>query len=263
MSYELIKLNTARNALRYVIKAFNIKELYLPYYICPTLRIAIHKENCKIIYYHIDENFIPLQKFPDNAFILYPNYFGVCGKIVEEFSNRFPNLIVDNAHSFYSDPKGIASFNSLRKFFPKLRDGSFLYTKKIIDIDIEKDMYSYHPQLLTYEELCKNEQRLDFEQIKLMSDTTLKSLSNEDRQQRIDKFNYWKRRLNGNIVLYENDVPFVYPYIANTVQEANNLVEKLKQENIVVYRYWNNLPNSYPEKIFYTNLVAIPLNTFE
>ena len=96
-----------------------------------------------------------------------------------------------------------------------------------------------------------------------MSDTTLKSLSNEDRQQRIDKFNYWKRRLNGNVELYANDVPFVYPYIANTVQEANNLVEKLKQENIVVYRYWNNLPNSYPEKIFYTNLVAIPLNTLE
>ena len=108
-----------------------------------------------------------------------------------------------------------------------------------------------------------SEESLDFEQIKLMSDTTLKSLSNEDRQQRIDKFNYWKRRLNGNIVLYENDVPFVYPYIANTVQEANNLVEKLKQENIVVYRYWNNLPNSYPEKNFYTNLVAIPLNTLE
>ncbi|MBQ8887699.1 MAG: hypothetical protein IJY61_08370 [Candidatus Gastranaerophilales bacterium] len=263
MSYELIKLNTARNALRYVINAFDIKELYLPYYICPTLRSAINKENCKIIFYHIDKTFKPLQDFPHEAFILHPNYFGVCCEIVNELSLKYQNLIVDNAHSFYSEPKGIASFNSLRKFFPILRNGSFLYTKRTLDIDIEKDAYTYEPKILTYEEICKNENRLDTEEIKYISETTLNSLPNPDREKRIEKFYYWQNRLNGKIKLTRDDVPFVYPYLAATQEEANKLVNELEKENITIYRYWNNLPDSYSEKIFYTNLVVIPLNTFE
>lgn len=262
MSYELIKLNTARNALRYVIKAFCIKEIYLPYYICPTLRSAINKENCKIIYYHINEKFMPFQEFPDNAFILYPNYFGVCSRNVEELSKKHKNLIVDNAHSFYSAPKGIASFNSLRKFFPTLRDGAFLYTKRNLEKKIPIDTYSYEPKLLTYEEVCKNEARLDNEDIKYISENTLNAFSIADREERIKKFYYWQKKLNGNIKIIKDDVPFVYPYLAKTEKEANELVNQLQKENITVYRYWNNMPNSYPEKIFYTNLVAIPLNTF-
>ena len=246
-----------------MIRAFNIKELYLPYYICTTLRTAVYKENCKIIYYHIDETFRPLQEFPDNAFILYPNYFGICSRIVNDLSKKYKNLIVDNAHSLYSEPKGIASFNSLRKFFPELRDGSFLYTKKILEKKIPTDTHSYEPKILTYEEICKNETRLDNEEIKYISETTLNAIPKDDKEKRIENFYYWQKRLNANIKLLENDVPFVYPYVAKTEIEANELVNELQKENITIYRYWNNLPSSYPEKIFYTNLVAIPLNTFE
>lgn len=31
---ELIPLNTARNALLYILRARNIKKLYIPYYLC-------------------------------------------------------------------------------------------------------------------------------------------------------------------------------------------------------------------------------------
>lgn len=263
MEYQLIKLNTARNALRYLIRAFNIKELYMPYYICPSLRSAVVKEDCKINYYHINSEFYPLFDFPPNVFILYPNYFGICSRIVEELSKKYKNLIVDNAHSFYSEPKGIASFNSLRKFFPTLRDGSFLYTKNISEFEIEKDVFEYIPQKLTYQDICKNENRLDFEDIKYISESTLNALPKTDKKERIEKFNYWNKRLNGNIKIFENDVPFVYPYVAKTKEDADNLVSELKKENITIFRYWNNMPDSYPEKIFYTNLVAIPLNTLE
>lgn len=263
MEYNLIKLNTARNALKYVINAFCIKELYVPYYICPAIRTAVNKENCKIIYYHIGKDFRPLQKFCNDAYILYPNYFGVCSSIVEELSKQYKNLIVDNAHSYYSQPKGIASFNSLRKFFPMLCDGSFLYTKKLSNMNIQKDEFEYSPKILTYEELCKNENRLDTEEIKYISDTTLNSIPSDDRNSRIEKFYYWQKRFNGNIKLNSNDVPFVYPYFAKSEKEANEIVTELKKENITIFRYWNNMPDSYPEKIFYTNLVAISLNVFD
>ena len=95
MSYFQIELNTARNALRYVINAFQIEELYIPYYICPSLRNAVKKENCKIIFYHIDNKFRPIQDFPENAFILYPNYFGICSTIVDELNSKYKNLLTN------------------------------------------------------------------------------------------------------------------------------------------------------------------------
>lgn len=262
MGYKLVKLNTARNSLRYVIKAFDIKEIYVPYYICPAIRNAVKKENCKIVFYHIDTKFKPTTTFPRDAYILYPNYFGVCSKNVEELASMYPNLIVDNAHSFFAEPQGIASFNSLRKFFPTLRNGSFLYTKKIIDEKFEVDTYSYENKLLSREELVKNENMLDKEEIKYISEITFNYFSDIDllseKQLRKDKFNQFNEKYkvlnNLKIALNENDFPFSYPYLTCNQKDADAFVNSLNQET---YRYWTNLPDSYEEKIFYTNLVSI------
>ena len=45
---DSIPLNYARNCLRYIIQTYNIKEIHLPYYTCPTVWQAIQKEDCKI-----------------------------------------------------------------------------------------------------------------------------------------------------------------------------------------------------------------------
>lgn len=263
MSYNLIKLNTARNALRYVINAFNIKEIYLPYYICPAIRTAVNKENCKIVFYHIDKDFNPMRDFPIDAFVLYINYFGVCFDIVEKLSLKYKNLIVDNAHSFFSAPKGIASFNSLRKFFPILRDGSFLYTERTINESFEIDDFEYTPHLPDYKELCLNEKRLDEAEIKYISPVTEKFFNSIDlekeKRMRIEQFYYWQERLNGNVNIKKDEAPFAYPYLAKTSQLADKLVKQLEKENISIYRYWNNFPDSFPEKVLYTNLAAVPL----
>ena len=126
--YNLLKLNLARNSLRYIVRAYNIKEMFIPYYLCRVIRQALKKENCKPVFYHIDDNFMPSQEFPQSAFILYPNYFGICDKNVKILAKKYPFLIVDNAHSFYSTPKGFAAFNSARKFMP-VYNGSYLWIK--------------------------------------------------------------------------------------------------------------------------------------
>ena len=45
--YKLLKLNLARNSLRYILRTYNIKEIYVPYYLCDVIRHSIIKENCK------------------------------------------------------------------------------------------------------------------------------------------------------------------------------------------------------------------------
>lgn len=263
MNYQIIKLNTARNALRYVIKAFNINEIFIPYYICPAIRNAIKKEKCKSIYYHIDKNFRPKVKFPKNAFVLYPNYFGVCSNIVSELAQEYENLIIDNAHSFYSEPLGIASFNSLRKFFSTLRNGSFLYTIKTLDFNFEVDEFEYEAEKLNFEDICKNENKLDVESIKLISKSTIEIFENLDieleKHRRIKKFKEYKNELSFDFKISEDDVPFSFPYMAKSLEDANVLVKTLENNNIRIYRYWNNLPDNFTEKIFYTKLISIPL----
>ena len=261
-----IELNTARNCLRYVIKAFDIKEIYIPYYNCQSLRNAVFKENCKIKFYHIDKNFYPKENFDKNSFILYTNYFGICDDIVDKLARKYDNLITDNAHSFYSEPKGIASFYSLRKFFPNLKDGAFLYTTKTLNENIPQDEYQYDTKEMSFEELCKNEKRLDYEDIKIINKNTKKYFSKIDTEiekiKRLENFKNWNKLLEKTNLLKISPkmytIPFAYPYLASSEKEANELASDLKLRGINIFRYWNNLPESYEEKVFYKNLIVIP-----
>ena len=265
MEYEIVQLNTARNCLRYIINAFNIKEIYLPFYICPTLRNAVFKETCKIKYYNIDKTFMPKPEFPVDAYIVYPNYFGICSKNVKILSEKYPNLIVDNAHSFFSEPCGIASFNSVRKFFPKIRNGAFLYTTKTLKESYMKDNYSYETADLSYSELVKNETMLDGEDIKLMSDCTknyLKNTNLEDTKRiLIEKFQKYDKKYAGmNLLKFDlekNDVPYKYPLLLEYEKEADKIASSLEKQGITIFRYWNNMPENFEEKIFYKNLITL------
>lgn len=267
MKYKTIKLNSARNCLRYIIKAFNIKEIYIPYYLCSAIRAAIYKENCKINFYHIDENFKPTEEFNKTDYILYPDYWGICSSAVKELSLKYPNLIIDNAHSFYSEPEGIACFNSLRKFFPELRDGAILHTQKVINTTYQKDNYEYIPKIPDYKEICINEQRIDYSDIKLISKTTETLFNTLDikikAKERLNKFYLFHSQYKNdnllNIELKNNQIPFCYPILAKDINAADKIAKSFEEQHITICRYWNNLPDSFIESIFYKQLVAIPL----
>ena len=262
---NLIKLNLARNCLRYIIKAYHVRELFMPFYICPELIKGARKEKCQIKFYHIDKNFYPLIEFPKNAFILYPNYFGICCGNITSLAAKYQNLIVDNAHNVYLKKCGLASFNSLRKFF-NVKDGAYLYINKTLPAELFRDTYTYKEftSPLDYEELSQNETRLNSENIKLISATTERIVNNLDleklRKSRLEKFySYHKQFKNTNelhIELTGNDVPFVYPYlIKDTTTGAS-----LEKSGMLILRYWKPIPKSFPEYDFYKYLIPIPLN---
>lgn len=214
------KFDYARNALRYIIREYKIKEIYIPYYLCDVIRHSVIAENCKPIFYHISDNFMPAQEFPLNSFILYPNYFGICDKNVEKLVNIYPNLIVDNAHAFYAKPCGFASFNSERKFRP-VKDGAYLF--------LNNENFNIEPDLIRREQF-------DFYH---------------------NKFKYTNLL---NIDIDQTSIPFCYPYLAKSIKDADNLVKELKNQGLTIYRYWNSLPESYNEYKFYSRLVPIPIN---
>lgn len=265
MYKHVIKLNTARNCLRYLVRAYNISEIFTPYYICPTIKAVLRKESVKINFYHIDKNFMPVCDFSENDFILYPNYFGICTKNIEILEKKYKNLIIDNAHSFYSKPCGLASFNSLRKFFQPnygINDGAYLYTDKILDekFEIAKN---YHPCEYTFENIVKNENKLDNADIKFISETTENLLDSidfeEEKQRRLSNFyKYDKLYSEQNELKFDlekEDIPFVYPLLIKN----ENLGYELEKQGLMIFRYWNGIPEKFEEYYFYKYLIPIPI----
>lgn len=265
MTYKIIKLNSARNCFHYIIKAFGINEIYLPFYICPVLRNTARKSGCKMNFYHIDENFYPIYDFPKDAYVLYLNYFGVCSSIVKELANKHDNLIIDNAHSFFSEPSGLASFNSIRKFFPNIRNGAFLYTQKNIDFSFPNDEFEYEVKPLSEVAIIKNEYFIDTQEIKIMSNCTFSYFSSldltfeknrkrkffEDLSSKYSKYNELK------ITISEYDVPYRYPLLIKDKTLFNDVLFSLFKNGNSPLRLWQKLPASYPESIFYNHLIVI------
>ena len=213
------KFDYARNALRYLINEYKIQELHIPYYLCEVIRHSVFKEGCKTRFYHIDDNFMPAKEFSKEAYILYPNYFGICDNNVKELVNTYPNLIVDNAHAFYAQPSGFASFSSARKFIP---------TKK------EAYLYFSDEKNINMPDICRRKHFLQLHEI-------------------------YKTTNLLNINLTDEAIPFCYPYLASSILEADKLVKYLKKQDKTIYRYWEQLPKTYNEYKFYSRLIPIPI----
>lgn len=216
----MLEFDYARNALRYLINEYEIKELYIPYYLCEVIRHSVFAEKCKPIFYHIKDNFMPEKELPENAYILYPNYFGICDKNVEKLANIYPKLIVDNAHAFYAQPSGWASFNSARKFLPTIKK-AYLYFSNEKNTNMP-DTYR-RSKFMQLHEQYKNINSLKIE---------------------LDNFS----------------IPFCYPYLAGSTSEADELVKSLKANGKIIYRYWEPPPKTYNEYKFYSRLVPIPIS---
>ena len=92
-----IKLNCGRNALAYLIKAKNIKKIYMPKFMCDSCNKVLRENGVKVIYYSIGMDFKPQISFWD-GWLYVVNFYG-------QLSNEFlaslgKNVIIDNAHTF-------------------------------------------------------------------------------------------------------------------------------------------------------------------
>jgi hypothetical protein len=244
-------LNSARNALRYIIRTYNITEIALPYYTCPVVWQAVNEECCTIIPYNIRDDFLPDISLDKASYIVYNNYFGICGNNVEMLLKQYPHLIIDNAQAFYAQPKGFASFYSPRKFFG-IPDGGVAVCDKTLSEKFNKSVsYNLCSHLLIrhdlsafdgYNEFQKNDDALIRRPIELMSNLTKTLIGNinyrDAKAKRLKNFIFLNNKLKENnkikIDMHAEDVPMVYPF--RTTDET--LRSKLIQNKIYVAKYW-------------------------
>jgi len=255
---DAIRLNTGRNCLEYILRLRKYKKVYIPYYSCDVILEPFQKLGITYEYYHIN---IHLELADDiqlktGEALLYINYYGLKQRYSEKLAQLYgKNLIVDNTQAFYALPiAGIDTFYSCRKFFG-VPDGAYLYTDKMLDIELEQDK-SYERMLsLTkridlspeegYQDFRDTSKALAGQPIKRMSKLTHRMMQSIDYDAAA-----WRRRVNYQMLhealgkknnieltLGENAVPMVYPYLV----PEKGLREKLIENKIFVARYWPNV----------------------
>lgn len=266
---DVIKLNLARNCLKYLIQVYAIRRIYLPYYTCSVVWNSAREENCEVKFYHIDKDFLPTEKFEENDFILYTNYFGINFKNCKNLAKKYPNLIVDNSHSFFCKPLGLASFNSLRKFF-NVQNGAYLFTSKQLGQVFDVDKIGLQPVSMqeNYEKFLKNELFLDSQkQIKAISPKVEKMMNDIDFEaesiKRVRIFKQYEKVLknfnNIQLDLNSGDIPYCYPFSPN----SEIIKRKLWSKNLVLLQLWKNFPKSFIESEFLNDTIALPLDNAE
>ncbi|MEJ5961940.1 hypothetical protein [Pedobacter immunditicola] len=277
---HLLKLNTGRNALEYILKVKRYTSVYIPYFTCEVILEPLKKLGIPYQFYTIDDSFDPVLDFevgPTECF-LYTNYFGLKQETVLSLSKKFKNLIIDNSQAFFSEPlAGIDTFYSCRKFFG-VPDGAYLYTTSNVKLKLEKDISINRISHLVksidlgiesgYQDFIDNNNVLSNNPIRRMSNFSQKVLAGIDYKE-------CKYRRNSNFMylhdflLKYNDYSFdasslngamVYPL----VHTSTTIKQKLIEKKIYIPTYWPNVFNWTTRKMleYYLaeHLVSLPID---
>ena len=140
---DLAAVNNARCALLYILKANHYKKVYLPYFLCDSVRLVLEREKIPFEEYRIDRTFLPLLDIhtKPGEVVYVVNYYGLLSEEqLISLKNRYGNIVVDNAQAFFARPvKGIDTLYSCRKFFG-VPDGGYAYTDAEFPEDIPADV---------------------------------------------------------------------------------------------------------------------------
>ncbi len=254
-------VNNARSALQLILQNLEfVKRVYLPYYICDSMTLALSVTGVQYQQYHINDNLEIADKIELNEgeYIIYTNYFGIKDGYCRLLASKYGiNLIVDNAQALYTAHiKGTHSIYSCRKFIG-VPDGGIAISDNIKSTDhlpIAK-MYNRCGALLAraeddvitgYELFKKNDRNFredGMAQMSLISRNILKSVDhNKIIERRRENFGYLHKFLGGCNLLPISDIdsfacPLVYPFYMEDVELRNKLISN----KIFVAQYWPNV----------------------
>lgn len=274
---EIVSLNTARNALVYLIKAKSIKKIYIPFFLCESIKCVLERENCNYEQYHINKRLLPSldKKMEKDEYLYFVNYYGMFDNDeIAKIKDKYENIIIDNVQAFFQAPiKGIDTIYSCRKFFG-VPDGAYLSTDACVNeqIEIDVSMNRMKHILGRYEGESANEYYSDFKandasfkdlELRYMSRLTHNLLRNIDYESakaiREQNYKYLNEKLGDkNLLKMKMPAgPYAYPFYAkNGMQIKKQLAEK----KIYVPTLWPNVlaMDGSLEKDYAENILPLP-----
>ena len=252
---DALALTSGRSCFNFILQIIKPSKIYLPYYICDSALIPLHKNNIPFEFYSLDETLKPKKTFAlqDSEYILFVNYFGLMNQALDELYQQYGNrIIIDNTHAFFAKKyRDCWSFNSARKFFG-VPDGGYLYGAPDNQFEIPRNHHIGYAHLIerllgdasAYASYLENEKIIS-DEILRMSLLTEKLLSNVDYAE-------VARKRRNNFAVYQsafakmnkfkfnvdvNAVPFCYPlWLDASFEHAD-----LHKAGIFVPLFWRDL----------------------
>lgn len=281
---HIARLNSGRAGIYHACILFGVTTVYLPYYLCPSVRSFLQKKGISIIPYYIDETFVPqLNEQSPNSAIVIVNYFGILSNsYLEKVKSRYQHVIIDNCPSFFTPPpKDCMTVYSPRKFFG-VPDGGYVVGKNAgmsthkYKQDISSGTSSFLLQRIelgcsaVYAQRMKNEKRIDDSDMMNMSVLTKHLLSGINyeviKQKRKNNFHIAHtlfKEINLIDPLQNIDdacVPMVYPLVIKDL----TITDYLSEQNIYTGRWWKHVLKEVPDDAFESMLskymIPIPID---
>jgi hypothetical protein len=254
----LVKVNTGRNALEYILLARQYKKVYIPYFTCNVILEPFKRQGIEYEFYNIDFNLEIIGTFQlkQGEAILYTNYFGLKTNYISKLCQTFNNLIVDNAQAFFCKPfSGADTFYSPRKFFG-LPDGGYVATTGSLDQRLLKDQSAERCSHLLlrldkgaeegYQAYQESDKSLSGQPIKQMSDLTYSLLCSINYESAREKRNTNFQQLHNELQQFNElnwinesiiNGPMIYPFY-----DKKGIIRKeLIKEKVFTATYWPNV----------------------
>jgi hypothetical protein len=281
---SLMRVNTARNALRLILRKRRVAKLYLPWYSCAVIHEALRLEGVSMEFYNIDRFFRPIfnyQKVKDDEAFLFVNYFGlVTNNLIEIIHKVKKNVVADFAHSFFVKPiSGIPTFYSARKFQP-VADGAYYYDPLGYPDNLQSDSSfsrsSYlfesieRDQQYCYQLYLQAEEELGQAGPKVMSPLTdhlLERLPYEKNlERRLVNYDYFQSKFDQTnelrgVAKSGSESPLCYPLL---LPQGGVIRKYLIENRVFVPTYWENVVHRCNSETFEyhlaTNLIPLPID---
>ena len=274
---DLAAVNNARCALLYIIKAKQYNKVYLPYFLCDSVRLVLEREKIPFEEYRIDRTFLPLLDIhtkPEEV-VYIVNYYGFIGEEqLIGLKNRYGNIVVDNAQAFFARPvRGIDTLYSCRKFFG-VPDGGYAYTDAVFQEDIPVDVsmermkhvlgrFEGNSASEYYDYFNNNDESFKEIELRHMSKLTHNILGAIDYQaakrRREDNFLFLSKALGErNLLKIKCPAgPYAYPFY---IQNGMTVKNQLAKRKIYVATLWPNVLGSGLdiETDFTENILPLP-----
>ncbi len=254
---EAIRLNCGRACLEYLIRAYEIKKIWLPLLLCDSVKQRCDNLGVETEWYYIEKDFsvsVP-GKIREDDWLYVVNYYGqMTEKTIHRLNEQHERIIVDNAQAFFELPiKDFPTIYTCRKFFG-VSDGAFLYSPKKVDTELETD-YSYNRLLFLqgrfekeasefYDDYVRNNEFFVKEPMKKMSLLTENTLRGLDygfiRRARTENWKTLHRHLKkiNRLKLRDTEDAFAYPLL---VKNGKWIRENLIKMKIYVPLLWPNV----------------------
>lgn len=272
-----LAVNCGRSAAIVLIQLRKYTKVYIPDFMCATLRNSLDKYGIEYEHYYVDEKLEPIieTKVGINEAVYIVNYYGQLRKKLKTYQALWTNIIVDNTQDFFYCYDDADNLYTCRKYFG-VADGGYIVLSGICDTqrydDLEEDISFDRMRFVLgryeqsafdfYAEASENNDIFSEMPLRKMSKLTHNLLRALDYDKiaakRTKNFVVLHQRLKLLNRLGEITIPegaFMYPFM---VENGDYIRKRLQQKKIFVPKLWPDVFDTVSARNLASSIVPIP-----